>query len=282
MAYVAETGRYQISDDVQRSSSRASGASRCLTPRDARGVAARASPTPDLDEEDPEVELLLAAARSRRGVRLYPFNIHAKSVVDQVVFNHDLDQSNDDQFDTQHFKAMFQDAAGRPSWKDQLRCKQQKPRKMGDPWGPIEDPRTMPIVPGGRRKFPGPVSKSVVDDILFGRDLDGSGTERDRFYAMEALHTGAAGTPSWLQRKELGLPASFAEMQRRRLKQRRAMKHTCQLSGSATARQSRPKEATPAPVTRLRACSQRANALPLAVAKAFALMETGGRREAWE
>ena len=26
----------------------------------------------------------------------------------KVVFNHDLDQSNDDQFDTQHFKAMFQ------------------------------------------------------------------------------------------------------------------------------------------------------------------------------
>lgn len=224
-----EGQRCQAGDEVaRRPSSRVSGTpSRCLTPRglEMRIASARATPcTPELvDEEDPEVELLLAAARSRRGVRLYPFNIHAKSVVDQVVFNHNLDDNNDDKADTQNFQAMFQDSAGRPSWKDQLRCKQLAPRKSGDPWGPIEDPRTMPIVPGGRRKFSGPVSKSVVDDILFGRDLDGSGTERERFYAMEVLHTGAAGTPSWLRPKVLGLNSTPGS-QRRHLKHRRAAK----------------------------------------------------------
>eukprot|EP00435_Cladocopium_sp_Y103_P057296 s1719_g19.t1 len=279
-----EGQRCQAGDEVaRRPSSRVSGtSSRCLTPRglEMRIASARATPcTPEfVDEEDPEVELLLAAARSRRGVRLYPFNIHAKSVVDQVVFNHNLDDNNDDKADTQHFQAMFQDSAGRPSWKDQLRCKQLAPRKSGDPWGPIEDPRTMPIVPEPllRRKFSGPVSKSVVDDILFGRDLDGSGTERERFYAMEVLHTGAAGTPSWLRPKGLNSTPG------------RAAKLTSRLCGGSTTARSSPrpdiyKEATPAPSTAR--SRQSANALPLAVAKAFAMLEEvqgKGRREAWK
>eukprot|EP00931_Biecheleriopsis_adriatica_P055251 TRINITY_DN32611_c0_g1_i1.p1 TRINITY_DN32611_c0_g1~~TRINITY_DN32611_c0_g1_i1.p1 ORF type:complete len:347 (-),score=46.19 TRINITY_DN32611_c0_g1_i1:281-1195(-) len=167
---------------------------------------ARASPVPmvaSCNEEDAEAELLLASARSRKGVRLYPFVPHSKSVVDQVVFGHDIDESGENQFEDPHFLDLFQDRAGRASWKSQLQSKQMGPKEDKQVWGPPKDERSAPILPPGRRKFHGsPLASSVVDDIVFGHDIDQSGNDEERFESMLCMHTGAAGAPSWIKRPE--------------------------------------------------------------------------------
>jgi len=238
-------------------------------------LSARASPcTPDFDEEDAEAALL--AARSRRGVRLYPFNPHSKSIIDQVVFGHELDV--DEKFDSRHFHAMFQDSAGRPSWKGQLRGKQLGPRKENEPWGPIEDPRTMPIVPGGRRKFAeAPVTKSIVDSIIFGHDIDMSGGDRERFESMQAMHEGSAGAHSFVRPHGPSSPRTV-QVRRRHTRLRQKAKQLTARLYTAPQAVEKPKAPLATPRHPARAC-----ALPLAVAKAVAMLDEkcAGRRAAW-
>jgi len=232
------------------------------------------------------MELLLAAARTRRGVRLYPFNPQSKSVVDQVVFNRDDEPPSDERFDIKHFHAMFQDAAGRPSWKDQLGSKRMGPRSEADCWGPTDDHRTLPVVPGGRRKFQSaPMTKSIVDDIVLGHDIDQSGTDRDRFDAMQALHVGAAGVPSWL-RQEHALGGSTARAHRQRhAKLRRMAKQLAVRLATSDMPAKYPAKAPKAPTPRV--CPRQSiNTLPLAVAKALAMLKEGkgapSARQAWD
>lgn len=169
-------------------------------------LSARASPAPSLgqfdDEEDPEAELLLATARSRVGVKLFPFTPQSKSIVDQVVFNRDIDNSGEDLFSDPQFLQLFQDSAGRPSWKEQSAGKQMKPKHSGDAWGtPDNTKRDAP--PRGRRKFHSmPLASSVVDTVVFGRDIDQSGGELERFRETAMIHKGAAGSPSWVSRSQ--------------------------------------------------------------------------------
>ncbi|CAE7675482.1 unnamed protein product [Symbiodinium pilosum] len=231
-------------------------------------------------EEDPELELLLTAARARRGVRLYPSNPHSKAVVNQVVFNREQEAPLDDRFDTKHFHAMFEDAAGRPSWKNQLRSKRMGPQSDADCWGPVADPRTLPVVPGGRRKFvKAPMTKSIVDDIVLGHDVDMSGTDPQRFDAMQALHIGAAGAPSWVPRHQ-GLGSTARVHRQRHAKLRRKAQ---QLAARLAATETPPKQAIKEPELKVgRRLS--ANALPLAVAKALSMFrdEKGlALAEAW-
>merc|ERR1712228_180441 len=53
---------------------------------------------------------------SRQGRRLFHNTPTTQSIVDQVVFGRDMDQSGDTAFDNE-FLGIYGDSAGRPSWK---------------------------------------------------------------------------------------------------------------------------------------------------------------------
>lgn len=173
----------------------------------------------DDDELDPEQALLLALQAKKTGVRLYPFNPHCKSIVDQVVFSHDIDNSGEDHFKDPDFLNMYQDSAGRPSWNVPISSsKQMRPKADGATWGP----QGSRDVPRGRRLFAGsPLASSVVDNVVFGHDIDASGEDGERFDGIAAMNLGAAGCPSWVDRPQgIGCTART-----HRLRQKKLQKH---------------------------------------------------------
>jgi len=172
----------------------------------------------DDDDLDPEEALLLATRAKRVGVRLYPFNPHSKSTVDQVVFGYDIDFSGEDQFKNKRFVEMFQDSAGRPSWEAPTgTSKQMRPRAEEATWGP----QGSMAAPRGRRLFAGsPLASSVVDTVVFGHDIDASGEGDERFDQVANMHIGAAGCPSWVERHQgIGCTARVQRLRQKKLQQ---------------------------------------------------------------
>jgi len=89
-----------------------------------------------------------------QGTKSIPNAPTMQSVVDQVVFGRDMDFSGEDQFDEEYMAMFCQGAAGMRS--DEFRGTQR-----------------------GQRMFPNaPTMQSVVDQIVFGRDIDLSGEDQ--------------------------------------------------------------------------------------------------------
>lgn len=116
------------------------------------------------------------AAWRREGKRTYPNAPTMQSIVDQIVFGRDIDESGETQFD-EDFMAMFREAAG---------------AKTG----------VLAQRPQGLRPFPNaPTTQSVVDQVVFGRDVDFSGeTQFDDDY-MAQHYSGSAGRPTVTNRR---------------------------------------------------------------------------------
>lgn len=173
----------------------------------------------DDDELDPEEALLLATQGKKTGVRLYPFNPHCKSIVDQLVFSHDIDNSGENHFKDPDFLNMYQNSAGRPSWNVPMSSsKQMRPKAEGATWGAQGSKN----VPRGRRLFAGsPLSSSVVDSIVFGHDIDASGEDGERFDGIAIMNLGAAGCSSWVDRPQ-GIECTA---QTHRLRQKKLQRH---------------------------------------------------------
>merc|ERR1740138_1070467 len=143
-----------------------------------------------------------------------------------------MDKSGDDQLD-EEYMTMFREAAGRPSWVTKPQGLRQVPEggmvekdMAGDPSG-AEGAR-----PRGVRLFPNaPLNQSVVDTIVFGRDMDLSGNSRfGREYGT--IHEGAAGSPSWVENPK-GLGCTFRRRARHQsMLQKKAEKLLSRLRGS--------------------------------------------------
>mmetsp|Transcript_105765 Transcript_105765/g.165059 ORF Transcript_105765/g.165059 Transcript_105765/m.165059 type:complete len:201 (-) Transcript_105765:177-779(-) len=110
----------------------------------------------------------------RNGKRCFSNAPAQQSIVDQVVFGRDMDASGEDQYDD-NFMAMFKDAVGIT-------------REV------LDRPKSIKVFPCI------PTMQSVVDQVVFGRDMDFSGEDQfdEEFMAM---FVGAAGRPSVVQKK---------------------------------------------------------------------------------
>lgn len=116
-----------------------------------------------------------------------------QSVVDQIIFNRDMDFSGNDQFDDS-FVNLYTGSAGKASW---------HPPPLGKAvWDPSYIPG-MPTVTAdrrdrGRRTYGNnPTQQSLVDQTVFNRDVDASGDSAfdESFMAM---YNNSAGCPSWV------------------------------------------------------------------------------------
>lgn len=107
----------------------------------------------------------------RLGKRCFPNTPLMQSVVDQVVFGRDMDASGADQFD-EEFMGMYEGAGLSSQELSRLAMQQ------------------------GIKSFQNiPTMQSVVDQVVFGRDMDFSGEDKfdSSFYSM---YEGAAGKPT--------------------------------------------------------------------------------------
>mmetsp|Transcript_117854 Transcript_117854/g.334158 ORF Transcript_117854/g.334158 Transcript_117854/m.334158 type:complete len:185 (-) Transcript_117854:188-742(-) len=102
------------------------------------------------------------------GKRMFENAPMTQSIVDQVVFNRDMDFSGEEQFD-EEFMVMFTGSAGQMSGSTDRQ-------------------------PRGKRTYQNaPNTQSVVDQVVFGRDMDFSGeTQYDKEF-IDALYKDAAG-----------------------------------------------------------------------------------------
>lgn len=119
-----------------------------------------------------------APCLERSAKRMYPDAPGTQSIVDQVVFGRDMDFSGEEQFD-ETFMQMYSGGAGVRS-------------------GQLED-RTR-----GYRRYPSaPGMQSIVDQVVFGRDMDFSGDDQ---YDEEFLEMfgGSAGRLTSDPKKALG------------------------------------------------------------------------------
>lgn len=113
----------------------------------------------------------------QRTVRLMPNSPNMQSHLDTVVYGRDIDFSGEEQFD-EEFRSMFTGFAGRPSWH----------AEAGMPGAARAR---------GRGHLPSaPMANSIVDQVVFGRDIDKSGDSafNEDFVAQFG---GFAGLPSW-------------------------------------------------------------------------------------
>jgi len=115
---------------------------------------------------------ILAAAPKKEGKRCFTNTPMQQSVVDQVVFGRDMDFSGEDQFD-EGFTKLFEGGAGLTSM-DVARI------------ATVNSIRPFPNVP---------TMQSIVDQVVFGRDMDGSGeVQFDEEFLRQ--YEGAAGCPT--------------------------------------------------------------------------------------
>merc|ERR1719491_287870 len=121
--------------------------------------------------QDAGKSILVGTPRTK-GKRCYPNTPLLQSIVGQVVFSHNMDSSAEDQQDDK-ITCMSQGGAGLSSQELARMALQQ-----------------------GIRPFPNvPTMKSVVDQVVFGRDMDCSGEEQfDEDY--QCMYRGAAGRPA--------------------------------------------------------------------------------------
>lgn len=186
----------------------ASKASRSAVPHDRGGAGAdsssRAGPMsrPYVRDSDPVLRPAAGLVSQhmparRRGQRIYANVPTMQSQVDQVVFNRDMDMSGDDQFD-EEFTTMFKGSAGQGSWEKPC----QQARMINDIIGPdtstssSKSPRRSRQL--GCRQYPKPPNQqSNLDQVVFGRDIGGSGDDQfdEEFICM---FRNMAGKPSWV------------------------------------------------------------------------------------
>lgn len=131
-----------------------------------------------------------------------------QSIVDQIIFNRDMDFSGDDQFDNS-FTNLYTGSAGKASW--------QPPTAGKAVWDSAFVPG-MPTVTAerrerGRRTYKNnPTQQSMVDQTVFGRDMDDSGDTAFDASFMKMYHN-SAGCPSWVAHcRGLGHPVPVEEV----------------------------------------------------------------------
>jgi len=140
----------------------------------------------------------------RRGPRVYENIPTQASVVDQIVFGRDVDQSGESAF-KQSFIGMFEGSAGQGSWEKAS----QETRMCSNDWladlatGSASSSKPATAPSGRRVKHLGPRmyksapnQQSIVDQVIFGRDMDFSGEEQfDEEFTV--MFDSMAGKPSW-------------------------------------------------------------------------------------
>jgi hypothetical protein len=155
-----------------------------------------------------EKELAFAAGGRRlqertRCKRQFENSPLQQSIVDQVVFGRDMDNSGETQFD-EEFLSMFEGSAGLSSAARLIRpegVRLYTPNAWPDFPGKEEvlKPSSASSVerPKGRRNFHNaPNQQSIVDQVVFGRDMDMSGDSAfDEDF--NAMFVGCAGRPCW-------------------------------------------------------------------------------------
>lgn len=128
-----------------------------------------------------------------------------QSIVDQVVFGRDMDFSGETQFDVE-FAQLFDGSAGRKSWETAPEGKT------------VTKPSDVPGMSPQRARGQGlrtwkesPTMQSLVDQVVFGRDIDMSGeTQFDESFTQ--MFNGSAGRPSWAD-PPIGLRTTFEPME---------------------------------------------------------------------
>lgn len=134
-----------------------------------------------------------------RSVRAFPSAPNQQSVVDQVVFGQDMDFSGEEKFD-QGYLCLFSGCAGMASWDGctgdaaDLRFEEIsfKPSNTAvDTTTPEVKPRRQ-----GKMLVPdAPAQKSIVDTVVFGRDMDSTGDAQFQAAYLGMFHK-SAGKPS--------------------------------------------------------------------------------------
>lgn len=137
-----------------------------------------------------------------RSVRAYPSAPNQQSVVDQVVFGQDMDFSGEEKFD-QGYLSLFSGCAGQASWDGctcdvaELRFEEFHPSKSSRAIEGISE-EVKPRRQGKMLVPDAPAQKSIVDSVVFDRDVDGSGAAQFQVPYLEMFH-GSAGKPSHFQ-----------------------------------------------------------------------------------
>merc|ERR1712232_843871 len=103
---------------------------------------------------------------------------------------------------------MFIGSAGRASWGEQAEGQRMFPQASSSTWGTDKDGS---FPPQGLRQYRNaPVASSVVDQVVFGRDIDCSGDNPFADDAYTSMHEGAAGLASGTERPR-GLSSVFRQ-----------------------------------------------------------------------
>merc|ERR1711862_440405 len=105
-----------------------------------------------------------------RTTRMFPTCPTQQSVVDQVVFGRDMDNSGEEKFDG-GYVSMFSNCAGIPSWESVAEDAALMRFSMASDAGTESSPRRM----GRTLITDAPGQRSLVDQVVFNRDLDNSG-----------------------------------------------------------------------------------------------------------
>lgn len=148
----------------------------------------------------PAVDPAMLPAAGTRGkaryphVRLFPHAPNQQSIIDQIVFGRDMDQSGEDQVD-EEFIVMFNGCAGKPSW---------EPVDAHGSGRTASQDQTAPGLPlcadelarhRGKHKMKGvPAAQSVVDKVVFGAANTEDEAHKD-FWDLYSREV--AGRPSW-------------------------------------------------------------------------------------
>lgn len=179
-----------------------------------RAASLRRPASTPLDEEDSLLDSELEARyRHRPEKRMFPNSPMTQSFVDTVVFGRDMDMSGDSQFD-EEYVGMFNGSAGLPSWAEHPEGQRIFPEASSSTWGKANDGK---FPPQGLRHYPNaPVSCSVVDQVVFGHDIDGSGDNAFTGEEYLCMHSGAAGVASGVERPR-GLSNGLSAKRRARL-----------------------------------------------------------------
>lgn len=130
-----------------------------------------------------------------RNVRLFDNSPGQQSLVDQVVFGRDVDQSGESQIDPE-FITMFDGSAGRGSWtiSEKDKAFDTLVRTRGAAAATLAHPRR----PEGKRVYPNArFQQAAVEQVIFGRDADRT-AEEPADKEFNSLFDNSAGRASWV------------------------------------------------------------------------------------
>jgi len=152
-----------------------------------------------------------------RSVRSFPSAPNQQSVVDQIVFGQDMDFSGEEKFD-QGYLCLFNGCAGRASWDgctgDVAECRFEEEPKKSRRAVEGSEQEVKPRRQGKMLVPDAPAQKSVVDTVVFDRDMDNSGDAQFQAAYLGMFH-GSAGKPSHFLSprglKRVPVPGSVAD-----------------------------------------------------------------------